>query len=57
MKSTFSLVSTYVSCVLPEPARNGENKLVLHGLCSTPTSKMMLLQAVQIQLLSLHNEI
>ena len=36
--------------VLPEPAncQNEENKQVLHGLCSPPTGKTVLLQAVQI---------
>ena len=40
--------------VLPEPAnsKSGENKRVLHGLCSPPTGNTVLLQAVQIQLLS-----
>ena len=44
--------------VLPEPAnsQNEESKRFLHGLCSPPTGKMALLQAVQIQLLSLRNE-
>ena len=44
--------------VLPEPAnsQNEESKQVLHGLCSPPTGKTALLQAVQIQLLSLDNK-
>ena len=44
--------------VLPEPVncQNDETKRFLHGLCSPPTSKMMLLQAVEIQLLSLCDE-
>ena len=35
---------------------NKERKQVLHGLCSPTTGKTGLLQAVRIQLLSLHNE-
>ena len=53
MKNTFCLVSTYISwssLSLPTP------RIRLHGLCSPPTGKTMLLQAVQIQLLSLCNE-
>ena len=44
--------------VLPEPAssQNEESKRVLHGLCSPTTGKSALLQAVQIQLLSLSND-
>ena len=44
--------------VLPEPtnSQNEENKQFLHGLCSPPTGNTALLQAVQIQLLSLCNE-
>ena len=40
--------------VLPEPANtlNEENKWFLHGLCSPPTGKTALLQAVQILLLN-----
>ena len=43
--------------VLPKPAnsQNEESVQVQHHLCSPPTGKMVLLQAVQIQLLSLHN--
>ena len=43
--------------VLSEPAisQNEESKRVLHGLCSPPTGKTALLQAAQIQLLSLQN--
>ena len=53
----FSGVYIY-KLVLPEPAipSNEENKRDLHGLCSPPTGNMELLQAVQIQLLSLRNE-
>ena len=56
-KHVFSALSLY-KMVLPEPANslNEENKWVLHGLCSPPTGNMALLQAVQILLLSLHNE-
>ena len=48
MKNTFSLVSIY-KLVLPEPAnsQNDENKRFLHGLCSPPTGRTALLQAVQ----------
>ena len=57
MKNTFSLVCTY-KLVLSEPtnSQNEENKQFLHVLCSPPTSKMALLLAVQIQLLSLRNQ-
>ena len=51
----FSLVSTYISwssLSLPTP----KNKWLLHGLCSPPTGKTALLQAVQIQLLLLRNK-
>ena len=42
----------------PEPtnSQNDKSKQVLHGLCSPPTGKMALLQAVQILLLSLRNK-
>ena len=44
--------------VLPEPtnSQNEESKQVLPGLCSPPTGKTALLQAVQIQLFSLRNK-
>ena len=53
-KHVFSGLYIY-KLVLPEPAnsQNEENKRFLHGLCSPPTGKTVLLQAVQIQLLSL----
>ena len=56
-KHVFSALYIY-KLVLPEPANplNEENKRVLHGLCSPPTGNTALLQAVQILLLSLHNE-
>ena len=56
-KHVFSGLFIY-KLVLPEPAnsQNEENKQVLHGLCSPPTGKTALLQAVQILLLSLCNE-
>ena len=56
-KHIFSALYIY-KLVLPEPANslNEENKRVLHGLCSPPTGNTALLQAVQILLLSLHNE-
>ena len=56
-KHVFSGVYIY-KLVLPEPtnSQNMEGKQVLHGLCSPPTCKTGLLQAVQIELLSLHNE-
>ena len=56
-KHIFSGLHIY-KLVLSEPAnsQNEESKQVLHGLCSPPTGKTALLQAVQIQLLSLHNE-
>ena len=56
-KHVFSGLFIY-KLVLPEPAnsQNEENKWFLHGLCSPPTSKTVLQQAVQIQLLSLRNE-
>ena len=49
-KHVFSGLYIY-KLVLPEPAnsQNEENKWFLHGLCSPPTGKMALLQAVQIQ--------
>ena len=37
-------------------SQNEESKQVLYRLCSLPTGKTALLQVVQIQLLSLHNE-
>ena len=40
----------------PANSQNEENKRFLHGLCSPPTGKTALLQAVQIQLLSLGKE-
>ena len=55
-KNTFSLVSTYKnwsSLSQPTPRIKKANLL---GLCSPPTGKTALLQAVQIQLLSLCNE-
>ena len=57
IKYVFSGLYIY-KLVLPEPtnSQNEESKQVLHGLCSPPTGKTALLQAVQIQLLSLHNE-
>ena len=57
MRNVFSRLYTY-KLVLPEPAisQSEENKHVLHGLCSPPTGKMGLLQAVQIQPPSLCNE-
>ena len=58
MKNTFSLVSTYInwsSLSLPTPRMRKASRF-LHGLCSPPTGKTALLQAVQIQLLSLRNE-
>ena len=44
--------------VLPEStnSQNEESKRVLHGLCNPPTGKKVLLQAVQIQLLTLRND-
>ena len=56
-KHVFSGLNIYKP-VLPEPAnsQNEENKWFLHGLLSLPTGKTALLQAVQIQLLSLRNE-
>ena len=56
-KHIFSGLYIY-KLVLPEPAnsQNEENKWVLHGLCSPPTGKTTLLQAVQIHLLSLRKE-
>ena len=56
-KHIFSGLYIY-EVVLSKPAnsQNEKNKWLLHGLCSPPTGKMVLLQAVQIQLLSLHNE-
>ena len=56
-KQIFSALYIY-KLVLPEPANSQkeENKGVLHGLCSPPTGNTVLLQAVQILLLSLHNE-
>ena len=56
-KHVFSGLYIY-KLVLSEPAnsQNEENKQFLHGLCSPPTGNTALLQAVQIQLLSLHNE-
>ena len=55
MINMFSPVSTYISwSSLSLPTQ--ENKQFLHGLCSPPTGKKVLLQAVQIQLLLLHNE-
>ena len=52
-KHVFSGLYIY-KLVLPEPAnsQNEENKRFLHGLCSPPTGKTALLQAVQIQLLT-----
>ena len=51
-KHIFSGVYVY-KLVLPEltNSQNEESKQVLHGLCSPPTGKTALLQAVQIQLL------
>ena len=60
MKNTFSLVSTYTyKPVLPKSAnfQNKENQVFLHSLCSPPTGTTALLQAVQIKLLSLRNEV
>ena len=56
-KYVFSGLYIY-KVVFAEPAnsQNEENKRFLHGLCSPPTGKMVLLQAVQIQLLSLCKE-
>ena len=56
-KQVFSGLYIY-KLVLPEPtnSQNEESKQVLHGLCSPSTGKTVLLQAVQIQLLSLYNE-
>ena len=56
-KTCFSGLFIY-KLVLPQPAnsQNEENKQFLHGLCSPPTGKTALLQAVQIQLLSLRNK-
>ena len=56
-KHIFSGLYIY-KLVLPEPAnsQNEENKRFLHGLCSPPTGKTVLLQAVQIQLLLLRND-
>ena len=56
-KHVLSGLYTY-KLVLPEPTntQNEENKRFLHGLCSPPSGKTMLLQAVQIQLLLLRNE-
>ena len=53
-KHVFSGLYIY-KLVLHEPAnsQNEESKQVVHGLCSPPTGKTALLQAVQIQLLSL----
>ena len=50
-KHVFSGLYIY-PLVLPEPtnSQNEESKWVLHGLCSPPTGKTALLQAVQIQL-------
>ena len=53
MKNTFSLVSTYIG---PASSQNEDDKRFLHGLCSPPTGNRALLQAVQIQLLTLCNE-
>ena len=43
--------------VLPEPtnSQDEKHKRFLHGLCSQPTGKTALLQAIQIRLLSLRN--
>ena len=48
-KHIFSGLYIY-KLVLPESAnsQNGENKRFLHGFCSPPTGKTVLLQAVQI---------
>ena len=51
MKNMFSLVSTYISW-----SSLSLDKWFLRGLCSPPTGKPALLQAVQIQLLSLRNK-
>ena len=55
-KHVFSGLYVY-KLVLPEPtnSKNEENKRFLHGLCSPPTGKTVLVQAVQIQLLLLCN--
>ena len=51
MKHVFSGLYMY-KLVLPEPTNSqvDKSKQVLHGLCSPPTGKMTLLQAVQIHL-------
>ena len=56
-KQIFSGLYIY-KLVLPEPvnSQNEENKRFLHGLCSPPTGKIELLQAVQIQFLLLRNK-
>ena len=56
-KHIFSGLYIY-KLVLHEPAnsQNEESKQVLHHLCSPPTGKTDLLQAVQIQLLLLRND-
>ena len=56
MKNMFFSGLCIYKLVLTEPAnyQNEENKWFLHGLCSLPTGKTVLLQAVQIQLL--HNK-
>ena len=55
-KHVFSDLYIY-KLVPPEPAnsQNEEYKRLLHGLCSPPTGKTTLLQAVQNLLLSLCN--
>ena len=58
MKNTFFSGLYIYKLVLPEPAnsQNEESKQVRHRFCSPPTGNTALQQAVQIQLLSLHNE-